>query len=74
MFGSEDSRKFCNLVIQTTRSIVYTKKNSLWNHRFPIPKKLPTFIYVCLLEVSDERKFIQLFSLDDSVVNSGLET
>ena len=33
-----------------------------------------TFIYVCLLEVSDEQKFIQLFSLGDSVVNSGLET
>ena len=30
--------------------------------------------YVCPLEVSDERKFIQLFSLDDSVVNSGFET
>ena len=33
-----------------------------------------TFIYICLLEVSDERKFIQLFSLGDSVVKSELET
>ena len=37
-------------------------------------KRKATFIYVCLLEVSDEQKFIQLFSLGDSVVNSGLET